>query len=41
MFNEQKAISVSIYLLKLHNNKSFKYWLAKVMYYVERESLRE
>ena len=39
MFNEQKAISVAAYLLKLQNNKSDKYWLAKVMYYIERESL--
>lgn len=39
MFNENKAITAAAYLLKLQNNKSDKYWLAKVMYYIERESL--
>jgi hypothetical protein len=39
MFNEEKAIASAAYLLKLQCNISDKYWLAKVMYYVERESL--
>jgi uncharacterized phage-associated protein len=39
MFKKEKAIATAAYLLKLQNNLCDKYWLAKVMYYVERESL--
>ena len=38
-FNDEKAIAVAAYLIKLQGNRCDKYWLAKVMYYVERESL--
>lgn len=38
-FKNQKALAVASYLLSLQGNKSDKYWMAKVMYYVERESL--
>jgi uncharacterized phage-associated protein len=38
-FREEKAIAVASLLLKLSNNKCDKYWLNKVMYYVERQSL--
>lgn len=38
-FQEEKAIEVASLLLSLSNNACDKYWLNKVMYYVERQSL--
>ena len=38
-FNEEKAIAVAAYLVNLQGKSSDKYWLAKVMYFVEREAL--
>jgi len=38
-FKEEKAIAVASFLLKLSNNTCDKYWLNKVMYYIERQSL--
>lgn len=39
IFNEEKAIAVASYLINLQGKVSDKYWFAKVMYYIERESL--
>lgn len=38
-YNNEKAIAVAAYLISLQDNKTDKYWFAKVMYYIERESL--
>ena len=38
-FQEDKAIAALTYLMTLSNNISDKYWLNKVMYYIERESI--
>jgi hypothetical protein len=38
-FNEEKAIATASLLLKLSGGQCDKYWLNKVMYYVERQSL--
>jgi hypothetical protein len=38
-FRTDKAIAVLTYLLDLSNGKNDKYWLNKVMYYIERESI--
>lgn len=38
-FKEEKAIAAVSLLLKLSNNKCDKYWLNKVMYFIERQSL--
>ncbi len=38
-FKEEKAIEAVSLLLSLSNNACDKYWLNKVMYYVERQSL--
>jgi len=38
-FKEEKAIAVATLFLKLKGGKCDKYWLNKVMYYVERQSL--
>lgn len=38
-FNNEKAIAVAAYLISLQDNKTDKYWFAKVMYFIERESL--
>lgn len=38
-FKEEKAIAAASLLLHLSDNKCDKYWLNKVMYYIERESL--
>ncbi len=39
MYDDKKALAAITYLLKLSNNIGDKYWLNKVMYYIERESL--
>jgi len=38
-FKEEKAIVVTSYLLKLSGGQCDKYWLNKVLYFIERESL--
>jgi hypothetical protein len=38
-FKEEKAIAVAAMLLELSGGKCDKYWLNKVMYYIERQSL--
>ncbi len=38
-FREDKAIAVAATFLKLNDGSCDKYWLNKVMYYVERQSL--
>ena len=38
-FNEEKAIATASLLLKLSGGQCDKYWLNKVMYFVERESI--
>jgi uncharacterized phage-associated protein len=38
-FNEKKAVAAATKLLAYHGGKCDKYWLNKVMYFVERESL--
>ena len=38
-FKEEKAIAAASFLLSLSKNESDKYWLNKVMYYIERQSL--
>lgn len=40
-FKEDKALAVTSLLLKLSGGKCDKYWLNKVMYYVERSCLLE
>ena len=40
-FQEEKAIAVATRFLSLSGGKCNKYWLNKLMYYVERESLVE
>ncbi len=39
MYNDQKALAAITYLLKLSNGICDKYWLNKILYYIERESL--
>lgn len=41
MFNEKKAIAAITYILKLSGGQCDKYWLNKVVYYLERQSLLE
>jgi len=38
-FDEEKAIAAASFLLSLSDNKCDKYWLNKVLYYIERQSL--
>ncbi|MCX6055078.1 MAG: Panacea domain-containing protein [Chloroflexi bacterium] len=38
-FNEEKAIATASLLLKFSGSQCDKYWLNKVMYFVERESI--
>lgn len=38
-FNEKKAVTVAARLIQLNGGKCDKYWLNKLMYYVERQSL--
>lgn len=38
-FREDKAIAVLTYLLQLSDEINDKYWLNKVMYYIEKESI--
>lgn len=38
-FREDKAVAVASLLLELSKGQSDKYWLNKVMYYIERQSL--
>lgn len=38
-FKEEKAIAAASLLLRLSNHQCDKYWLNKVMYYIERQSL--
>jgi hypothetical protein len=38
-FNEEKAMAAAALLLKLSGGQADKYWLNKVMYYIERQSL--
>lgn len=38
-FKEEKAIAAASLLLRLSRNSCDKYWLNKVMYYIERQSL--
>jgi hypothetical protein len=38
-FREEKAIAVAANLLELSGGKCDKYWLNKVMYYIERQTL--
>jgi hypothetical protein len=38
-FNELKAVTVAARLIQLSGGKCDKYWLNKLMYYVERQSL--
>lgn len=40
-YNEGKAIAAATYLLQLSNGQCDKYWLNKVLYYIERQSLIE
>ncbi len=39
IFDQNKAIAAITYLLRLSGNTCDKYWLNKVLYYIERESL--
>ncbi len=39
LYNDKKALAATTYLLGLSNGKCDKYWLNKVLYYIERQSL--
>lgn len=38
-YREEKAVAAATYLVELNGGECDKYWLNKVMYYVERESI--